>query len=241
MKLLRLPIAILVGIVAIFCTLATAQPCDTPRETWMDALKTNGISTVAVQANFDFFSNGQLDLHIESVRYFRDSANGLLELKREASAALSNTLEGQLRTAAIQRMKRRLTEELASRRVHQGRGSYLYRLPEDPCQRPALFQDVRVFGPTPLESHPKDKRLAVVADIGAVESLGGKKRRRMNVRSDDGWLYACDEPENAPLLFHKGENVTIEDLNDRLRIRSISSIGHAAELKVVSKQRLGWL
>jgi hypothetical protein len=58
------------GIVLMLSAAAICEPCNTPREPWMDSLKSSGIKSVGVAVDFDLFPDGHLALRVKDIRYY---------------------------------------------------------------------------------------------------------------------------------------------------------------------------
>jgi hypothetical protein len=219
---------------------AICEPRDTPREPWMDSLKSGGIKSVGVAVDFDLFPDGHLVLHIKDIQYHNDYLmTGRSRVKRDRRE-LPEALENQLRDAATKAMQQQLRNELTNKNVTQGRGDFWYPLYDEPCH-PAMFFEPHVFGPSPLTIRPAGKRLAVISDVAATRTFSGKAQTRVHIRADDGWFYTCGRSGSATLPFRKGENVGIAESNGYLTIESLEPNGHSIRLRMVQKTSFGYL
>src|SRR5215470_14576401 len=112
--------ASVLGIVFMLSGAAVCALCDTPRELWMDPLKSSAIKVVVVTVDFDLFPDGHLALHIKDIQYYNDYAmSGFSNVKRDR-LKLPEILEHQLRDAATKAMQQPLRNELKEKQVTQG-------------------------------------------------------------------------------------------------------------------------
>jgi hypothetical protein len=106
--------AFVLGIVLVLLGAAICEPCDAPREPWMDSLKSSGIKSVGVAVDFDLFPDGHLVLHIKDIQYHNDYVmNGHSKVKRDRQQ-LPEASENQLRDAATKAMQQPLTSTVDS-------------------------------------------------------------------------------------------------------------------------------
>ena len=232
--------AFVLSIVLMLSGAAICEPCDTPREPWMDSLKSSGIKSADVAVDFDLFPDGHLVLHIKDIQYHNDYVmDGFTKVKMDRQQ-LSEALENQLRDAATKAMQQPLRNELTNKNVTQGRGDFWYPLYDEPCH-PATFFEAHVFGPTPLTIRPAGKRLAVISDVAATRTFSGKAQTRVHIRADDGWFYTCGRSGTATLPFRNGENVAIAESNGYVTIESLEPKAHSIRLKMMQKTSFGYL
>ncbi len=206
----------------------------------MDSLKSSGIKSVSVAVDFDLFPDGHLVLHIKDIQYHNDYViDGYTRVNRDRQQ-LPEALENQLRDAATKAMEQPLRNELTNQHVTQGRGEFWYPLYDEPC-RSATFFEPHVFGPTPLAIRPSGKRLAVISDVAATRTFSGKAQTKVHIVADDRWMYTCRRSGSVTVPFRKGENVGVAESNGYLTIESLEPNAHSIRLKMVQKNRFGYM
>ena len=232
--------ALVLGIVLTLSGAAICGLCDTPPEPWMDSLKSSGIKSVRVAVDFDLFPDGHLVLHIKDIQYHNDYVmDGSTKVKMDRQQ-LPEALENQLRDAATKAMQQPLRNTLTNRHVTQGRDEFWYPLYDEPC-RSATFFEPHVFGPTPLAIRPAGKRLAVISDVATTRTFSGKAQTKVHIVADDRWMYTCRRSGSVTVPFRKGENVGVAESNGYLTIESLEPNAHSIRLKMVQKNRFGYM
>jgi hypothetical protein len=187
---------------------------------------------------FDLFSDSHIALHVNGIHYFSDYVmNGFSEIKPNVLRSLPIGLENQLIASAQKKMQQPLRDQLTKQHITQGRGRFSYPLYDDECRNAAFFAP-QVFGPTPLSIRPEGKRFAVISDVAETETVSGKKRTQVKVKSDDGWLYTYDDVTPD---FRKDENVTINESDGYLVIGSLDGNTRTLRVKIVEKSRFFYL